>query len=165
MKAQKVVYIYPLVVSALDDISLSATCRPFYSSETEIRYRFYKRLGGPRGLSRRVWKVHPYQYSNPGPSITQRVTICTCITLSRPALYKSKEDSYGTNTIFSTSDVVRAPKNIDINRALTSTCSFDSLNLSSYNVRSLFTACKHIYHCCIFFEWFPGVWILCADVS
>ena len=109
----------------------------------ETRYPFYKRLGGTRDLFGRVRKVHPYHYSNPGPSITQRVA--TCITLSGPTFYKSKEDSYGTNTIFSTSDVVKAPKNINFNTALTFICSFDSLILSSYNVRSLFTACKHIH--------------------
>jgi hypothetical protein len=111
----------------------------------ETRYPFYKRLGGLRVLSGRVWKVHHYQYSSPGPSITQRVA--TCFMLSRPTLYKSKEDSYGTNTIFSTSDVVKAPKNINFNASLIFICSFDSLNLSSCNVRSLFTACKHVYHC------------------
>ena len=110
-------------------------------------YPFYKRLGEPWGLSGWVWKVQPYPYSNPGPSITQRVT--TCITLSRPYLYKSKENSYRTITICSTSDVGKAPKNVNFNKTLTFIRAFDSLNLSSYNVRSLFTACKHLYHCCI----------------
>jgi hypothetical protein len=101
----------------------------------ETRHPFFKRLGGPRGLSGRVWRAHPYQYSNPRPSITQRVA--TCIMLSGPTLYKSKEDSYGTTTIFSTSDAVKAPKNINFNISLKFVCSFNSLNLSSNNVRSL----------------------------
>jgi hypothetical protein len=101
------------MISVLVEFSVSSTCRPLYSSETEIRYRFYKRLDGTPDLSGLVWKVHPYQYSNPGPSITQRVT--TRITLSRPTLYKSKEVSYETNTIFGTSDVVKAFKNMNIN--------------------------------------------------
>jgi len=113
----------------------------------QIRHPFYKRLSGPRSLSERAWKVHPYPFSNPGPSITQRVV--TCITLSRPTIYKSKEDTYGTTTIFITSDVVKEPRNINVNAPITFICSFDTLNLSSYNVRSLFTACKHIYRCCI----------------
>ena len=108
-------------------------------------YPFYKRLGETWGLSGGVWKVQPYPYSNPGPSITQQVT--TCITISRPRFYKSKEDSYGTITIFSTSDVGKAPKNINFNAILIFIRAFDSL--SSYNVRSLFTACKHIHLCCI----------------
>jgi hypothetical protein len=126
---------------------VSASRADRFTPVKDTRYPFYKRLGGPRGLSERVLKVHLYQYSNPGPSITQRVA--TCITLSRPNVCKSKEDGYGTTTIFSTSDVVKAPKNINFNAALTFICSLDSLNLSSYNVRTLFTACKHIYHCCI----------------
>jgi hypothetical protein len=132
------------MTSALDRVSAPRADR--FTPVKGTRYPFYKRLGETWSLSGRLWKVQPYQYSNPGPSTTQRVT--TCITLPRRCLYKNKKDSYGTTTIFSTTDVVRAPKNINSNTTVTFIRAFDSRNLSSYNVRSLFTACTHICHCC-----------------
>jgi hypothetical protein len=65
---------------------VSTTPRPLYPPG-KIRYRLYRRLGGPQGRSGLVQKISPHRVSIPGPS-------CPLYRLSYPAPSSCKAAEY-----------------------------------------------------------------------
>jgi hypothetical protein len=109
---------------------LSAPRADRFAPVKGTRYPFYKRLGGLRSFSGRVWKVHHNQQSNPGPNESLHA-----LHYRVPLFIKAKRIVM-VPTQFSVLLKLSAPKNINFNTELTFIFLFYffySLTLSSYN--------------------------------